>query len=214
MKYRAFIFDFDGVLADSVEVKTAAFARLFRQYGSKVQERVMEHHRKNGGMTRGEKILHYFDAFLGETIGDDRLKGLCDSFSSLVVDNVVAAAEIPGARSFLEAWHGKIPLFIDSATPDGEIIEIVERRGLAGYFEEVLGSGRKKAENLGYILEKYGIRPEKCLFFGDAGSDYEAAMTCGVDFMGILPGKDAPLLRVAPGIRWVRNFEELMGSGY
>ncbi|MEE9509964.1 MAG: HAD hydrolase-like protein [Candidatus Bathyarchaeia archaeon] len=55
MKYQAFFFDFDGVLADSVEVKTRAFAKLFESYGPEIQARVVEHHRKNGGMTRKDK---------------------------------------------------------------------------------------------------------------------------------------------------------------
>ena len=206
-EYQAFVFDFDGVLADSVEVKTEAFSRLFEDHGPEIQKQVVEHHRNNGGMTRAEKIQHYFDAFLGQPIDDSRLSKLCENFANLVVDNVVAAAEIPGARKFLETWHGKIPLFIDSATPDKEIVEIVERRGLADFFEEVLGSGKPKAQNLAYILDRYNIQAERCLFFGDAGSDYQAAIKCGVNFIGVLPGPDAPLLKVAPEIRWVSNFD-------
>ena len=36
-------FDFDGVLADSVEVKGRAFGSLFSEYGSDVVSRVMRH---------------------------------------------------------------------------------------------------------------------------------------------------------------------------
>ena len=112
-KYSAFVFDFDGVLADSVEVKTEAFSRLFELYGEGIQQQVVEHHRKNGGMTRAEKIRHYFDAFLGRPLDDHRLRTLCDDFANLVVDNVAAAAEMPGARRFLEAWHGRVMMFVE-----------------------------------------------------------------------------------------------------
>ena len=59
MYYEAFFFDFDGVLADSVEVKTRAFARLFESYGPEVVARVVAHHRYHGGMTRIEKIKQF-----------------------------------------------------------------------------------------------------------------------------------------------------------
>ena len=48
----ALIFDFDGVLADSVEVKTRAFAKLFQSYGPEIEDRVVKYHRNNGGMSR------------------------------------------------------------------------------------------------------------------------------------------------------------------
>jgi len=209
MKYKALFFDFDGVIADSVEVKTRAFAALFKAYGPDIQARVVAHHRANGGMTRKDKFKHYHEAFLEKPLDAAGLENLCKQFSELVVDEVVASAEIPGANGILKKWSASVPCFVVSATPDDEIVAIVARRGLSGYFREVLGSGRNKTENLTYLLEKYKISPETGLFFGDAASDYQAAMNCGVDFMGILPGPDAPLLEFAPDIDWVRNFTEV-----
>ncbi len=208
-KYSAFFFDFDGVLADSVEVKTRAFAKLFESYGLKIQARVVDYHRKNGGMTRRDKFRYYYKEFVNKPLDRYQLEKLCSEFSSLVVDEVVCSPQIPGAEEFLQKWHGKLPCFIVSATPDEEIVSIVERRGLGRYFKETLGSSRSKKENLKILLEEYRLLPEKCLFFGDAESDYKAATDCGMNFMGILPGPDAPLLEVAPGISWVRSFVQL-----
>ena len=39
---RAIVFDFDGVILDSVEIKTKAFARLFEEHGPDVQRQVVE----------------------------------------------------------------------------------------------------------------------------------------------------------------------------
>ncbi len=59
------------------------------------------------------------------------------------------------------------------------------------------------------LLTKHGLRPERCLFFGDAESDYRAARDCGVAFLGILPGPNAPLLNAAPEVNRVRDFTEV-----
>ena len=48
--------DFDGVIKDSVPVKGEAFRKLFIKYGSDISEKVVDHHYKNGGVSRYEKI--------------------------------------------------------------------------------------------------------------------------------------------------------------
>ena len=207
---QAFFFDFDGVLADSVEVKTRAFARLFEPYGVEIVAKVVDHHRRHGGMTRVEKFRHYYIEFLKKPLDNDVMERLCSEFSRLVVDQVVASPKIPGAEAFLTKWHNHIPCFVISATPDDEIRQIVRRRGLEGFFKEVLGSSASKTENLKRLLDKYALEPAKCIFLGDAESDYRAARNCGVEFIAILPGQDAPLLKIAPDVRWTNDFETLM----
>jgi phosphoglycolate phosphatase-like HAD superfamily hydrolase len=204
--YEAFFFDFDGVLADSVEVKTRAFAKLFEAHGPEVVRKVVTHHRRYGGMTRVEKFRHYYWEYLDRNLNDDQMADLCRRFSELVVDEVVVAPEINGAEDFLQRWCKRLECFVISAAPEGEIKEIVKRRGMEGYFREVLGAPSDKKENLEILLAKYDLNPSRCCFFGDAESDYLAACNCGVNFFGIVPGEDAPLLRARPEVRWTENF--------
>ncbi len=212
MHFQAFIFDFDGVLADSVEVKTRAFAKLFEPHGPEVVARVVAHHRDHGGMTRVDKFCHYYHEYLGKSLSKKEIADLCQRFSELVVDKVVAAPEINGAGEFLQRWCGRLACFVISATPDEEIKEIVKRRGMEGYFKEVLGAPADKKKNLETLLARYNLSPARCCFFGDAESDYLAAHSCGVDFFGIVPGEDAPLIRAQPGVRWTENFTGFEGK--
>ena len=57
---RVIFWDFDGVIKDSVPVKSEAFRKLFSPYGKKVTNSVVEHHMANGGMSRYKKIPYYF----------------------------------------------------------------------------------------------------------------------------------------------------------
>ena len=213
LKYQAFFFDFDGVLADSVEIKTKAFAKLFEPYGKDIVRRVMTHHRAHGGVTRKDKFRYYYKEFLNSPLNEKEVERLCQKFSSLVVDTVVSSPEIPGAENFLKKWYERLPCFVISATPDEEIVTIVKQRGFKNYFQEILGSSRTKKKHMEIILKKYNLTPQKCIFFGDAETDYLAAMAHNVIFIGIVPGSHAPLLHVAPEIMWARNFIELNLDG-
>ncbi len=206
MQADAYFFDFDGVLVDSVPVKAKAFALLFKSYGKGIQEKVIEHHLNNGGMTRKEKIHYYFENYLHQAIDTKMLNGYCDRFSGIVEQEVVAAPEIAGAAEFLQKASRETKCFIVSATPGDELIRIVEKRGLKKYFIEILGSDRSKSENLLYFIKKYNLVSLNCKFFGDAMSDYNAAKNCSVPFIGIIPDTDAPLYKNAPDIIWSKNF--------
>lgn len=208
--YQAFFFDFDGVLADSVEVKTKAFARLFEPFGPEVSAKVVDHHRRHSGVTRVDKFRHYYQEFLHQPLPEEELAELCRCFARLVVDEVVATPEIPGAERFLRLFVEKLPLFVVSAAPEAELQEIVRFRGWSRYFREVRGAPRSKRENLAILLQKYDLAAEHCLFFGDAEADYRAAQACGVRFIGIVPGPGAPLLQAEPQIEWCRDFTEMV----
>ena len=60
---KAIIFDFDGVIAESVDVKTEAFKELFKAYPDKVKA-IADFHIDNGGMSRFDKFRHIYKNIL------------------------------------------------------------------------------------------------------------------------------------------------------
>ena len=52
-------------------------------------------------------------------------------------------------------------------------------------FVAAYGSPASKQENLDKILQYCAVPAERAVFFGDAGSDFEAASACGVGFAGV-----------------------------
>lgn len=187
MKWDAVFFDFDGVIADSVDVKTYAFAELFKEYGPEIKDKVIEYHIQNGGMARYEKFRYYYKNLLRKDITDNELKKLGKRFSELVVEKVISSKYINGAIETLKnLFKNKIPLFIISGTPQDEIEYIVKKRSLSDYFTEVHGSPRKKAAIIKEILDRHKYHPSKCLFIGDSMSDYNAAKETGTQFIGII----------------------------
>jgi len=194
MNWQAVFFDFDGVILDSVDVKTKAFRKMFEEYGSDIQQQVVQYHLENGGVSRFEKFRYYYEKILNIKISENEVQGLSKRFSDMVVQGVIDAPFIRGSYETLNLMRTRsIPAFVVSGTPHDEINFIVREKGLAGFFEEVHGSPRKKWEIASEIIERKGYIPDKCLFLGDAMSDYEAARKTGVQFVGIVSkGTDSP----------------------
>lgn len=188
LTWEAVFFDFDGVIADSTDVKIRAFATLFADYGPEVQQAVIRYHRENGGMPRHDKIRHCYAVLAGHSLDETGLEQAGRTFSSLVLDAVVAAPLIPGALETLESLHKSgIPAFVVSGTPGDEMRLIVERKGLTRFFLEVHGSPQVKPVIVAEILARQGYRPDRCLFVGDALADYRAAQSNRLQFLGIVP---------------------------
>src|SRR3989338_610422 len=103
---RAIVFDFDGVLVESVEVKTRAFARLFASEPPEVVQRIVAYHQRNGGISRFEKFVTIYREMLKRPLAEQMLRRLGEEFSRLVVEEVVAAPWVEGAREFLTRHHG------------------------------------------------------------------------------------------------------------
>lgn len=186
--WQAVFFDFDGVIANSTEVKTRAFAVLFAPYGPTVQAAVVRYHLDNGGMPRHQKIRHCFETLVGRPLDEVALQRMGQAFSNLVLDEVVAAPYVAGALATLQhLQQAGVPAFVVSGTPEDEMRLIVERKGLQPFFVEVLGSPRAKTEIIENVLGRYGYLPERCLFIGDALADYRAARNTGLRFLGIVP---------------------------
>jgi HAD superfamily hydrolase (TIGR01549 family) len=183
-KYDAIVFDFDGVLVESVDVKTQAFGALYAEYGDRIVEQVKDYHLLHGGVSRFDKFRYYHEVLLGKTLTKEEELRLGNLFSQYVEDAVVEAVYVPGAYEFLENTYQSIPLFVASGTPDQELKRIVSRRNMSHYFVSVHGSPAQKGDIIQGILSKYGFASDRVLMVGDAIADYEGAIAAGVKFIG------------------------------
>ena len=193
MTYDSVFFDFDGVLAESTDIKSRAFQALYEDQGSAFAERVHAVHKAREGISRLEKIRDCHRDFLGIELSDDELAVLGERYRSMVEDDVVACDWVPGAREFVEAHHHRVPLFVISGTPDDELLRVVERRHMRRFFVSVHGSPRRKEPIIRELLSVHGLSADRVLFVGDAMTDYDAAHATGLAFLGrVAPGTVSP----------------------
>lgn len=196
------IFDFDGVLVESAEIKTKAFTRLFEAEGEDMVARIVDYHTAHAGVSRFEKFYHIYREIIRKPLDEETFRRLCERFAMLVVEDIVHAPYVRGAKEFLDCFASKYSFFVCSATPQMELEAIVARRGITSSFDGIYGAPRKKAEIVGDIITRTGCGPTNTVYIGDALSDYEAAKAHGIPFIarindnaGIFDSIDCPKIR-------------------
>ena len=191
-RVRAVIFDFDGVIVESNHVKTDAFDQIFSKY-PKYTDRMLSFHRKFQSKPRMEKFSHFAGELMGLTgeAYEAERQQMGKSFSKLVKEKVINCPEVFGATALLHEFKKKIPLFVSSHTPEEELREIIRARNLFDFFSGIFGNPpTPKKDAIKRVLEEKKLHPKEVVFIGDAFTDYEAAVACGLNYIGRDSGLD------------------------
>lgn len=185
-KYQYFIFDFDGVIIQSNEIKVDAFRELFAGQDEQVLSKILHHHISNGGISRFEKLKYYYSNYLNQTLSSDELILIGSRFSDIVLNKVIDAEYVEGVLDFLKKISSlNKSSFIISGTPQEELELIVNKRQLSKYFKKVLGSPLSKNTHIKDLVENGFIDTSKTIYFGDSKEDYLAAANNRIKYLMI-----------------------------
>ena len=182
VKYSEAVFwDFDGVIKESVEVKSLAFEKLFAIYGSEISKKVREHHEQNTGLSRFDKIPIYM-SWSGEFVSDKSVQEFCTKFSYLVKKAIINSPWVPGFLEIFESNTSKQKHILVTAAPKDEIDYILEELGIESFFYKVYGAPSPKKDAISMELINLAIKPENAIMIGDSSNDYEAAKNNNIMF--------------------------------
>ncbi|MDR2055864.1 MAG: haloacid dehalogenase-like hydrolase [Desulfovibrio sp.] len=180
----ALVFDCDGVILESADIKSRAFFALAEPFGLDAQRRFLRYHERHVGVSRFAKFSWLYATIEGRAISPEESEELGRRFAGLCKEAVLAAPFVSGFQDLLEEWHGRAPLFVASGTPRRELAEILEARGIAGKFAGVYGTPPDKAALLRRLIADHALDPAATVMFGDGETDYEAARQAGTLFFG------------------------------
>jgi HAD superfamily hydrolase (TIGR01549 family) len=183
MSIKALLFDFDGVILDSLDVKTQAFYNMYLPYGKDIAKKAADHHLAHGGISRYEKFKIYHNEFLGKEISTDEIDRLAAEFSENVLQGVINSPEVAGIRATLEKATEKYKMWVITGTPTDEIRLICDATQFTQYFIDLYGSPEKKDFWVRKILVDNQLNPNEVIFIGDATTDYDAAMANHTHFI-------------------------------
>lgn len=178
------VFDCDGVILESLDIKTMAFRRIGLDFGQEAADSLVMYHRLHGGVSRYEKFAWLYERFAGRAITDEEKVALNERFVAAAMEEIAVCALVPGVEETLSAWKGRVPMYVASGAPEEELKFVLERRGLAGYFEGIRGYPPQKTALLDAIVRKTGLKAEECVMVGDSLTDMYAAQSVGTLFYG------------------------------
>lgn len=185
MKIKAIVYDFDGVICDSVNEKTKAFASLYSRYGADIEQKVIKYHLLNGGISRFEKIKYYEENILNRKVTQNEINNLANNFSNLVKNKVIESNYIKGADLFIKKNYKLVQQYICTGTPENEMLEILIKKGIDIYFKSIFGSPKSKDQILENIIAETKLHTTEIIYFGDAITDFNAAKRLNIPFIGI-----------------------------
>lgn len=175
---KSIIFDFDGVIKESVFIKGETFVNIFSKY-PKLKKRILKYHLNNSGVSRDNKIKKFM-----QWSNEDSSKFLYfkNKFSKNVVSSVIDTAWVDGVIDFIKK-NKKKKLFIVSATPEKELFEITKKLNIFKYFTNLYGYPNNKIDSIQSIIKNYKVLAEDTIFIGDAKIDYLSAKINKVKFI-------------------------------
>lgn len=210
---KAIFFDFDGVVVESVDIKTKAFIKLFEREGNDVIKKVVKYHLKNTGISRYEKFRYIYKKILNRTLDDKEFNILCSKFANLVVDGVLKAPYVKGAKEFLENYASEYKCFVTSATPQVELEEIILKRYMSHFFKSIYGAPTKKSDAVRNILMSEKIDNNVAVYIGDALSDYKAAKDNYVHFISRINNNENMFATIdCPKVKDLTNLKAILDS--
>ena len=203
-----FLFDFDGVLADSLDLYAEAVARCLLRIGTPI-------------VKNREDYIALFEGNFYESMaakGVDLVAFAGAAKEILPGINYDAMKPFDGLIPVLEALQKDHLLVVISSNGFRTISKMLERFGFDRFFQEILGSDFlfSKKDKIAHALSKYGIDRKRAFYIGDTTGDILEAREAGVRTVAVTWGWHSreKLVAVHPDILVDRPEDLLqMGSG-
>ena len=175
-----FLFDFDGVLADSLDLYAEAVARCLERIGTPI-------------VKNREDYLVLFDGNFYESMA---ARGVDLAAFALAAREILPRIDYDAMKPFaglipvLAALQKHHDLVVISSNGYRTIRAMLTRFGFDPYFREIFGSDFlfSKKEKIDHAFEKYEIPREKAFYIGDTAGDILEARAAGVRSVAVTWG--------------------------
>ena len=183
-KYDYLLFDCDGVILDSNDIKADAFYKVALTYGEACANELLAYHRINGGVSRIPK----FEYFLSKIVPryhqeiDGSIDALLERFSSFVREGLVRCAASEALPALKEQCKPGAQWAVVSGGDQDELRRVLFKRGLDSYFEKGIYGSPDDKDTI--LKEKLKLPPSaSVLFLGDSRYDFQVASRSEFDFV-------------------------------
>ncbi|MDR2400706.1 MAG: HAD family hydrolase [Deferribacteraceae bacterium] len=173
------IYDFDGVLVDSVNAIVRYYDKFFEHVG------LISPNWKDAAVLSKVRGMS-FDQFVSAFVPEYCREQFCSYSPQFTFEEMADATPLqPEAAVVIPDVSAKHTLAIctNRNTP---VDDILDYHGIAKYFSLIITSAeaepKPSPDGLNKILHNFGEK--RALYIGDSEVDYEAAQNAGIDFLG------------------------------
>jgi len=200
------VFDFDGTLVDSNDIKREMFFAVARPWDAS-GDVVAEVFELWPSADRYEKTRRIAEGLIERQLlpGHSSAKAwgarLANDYTLYCENAITNCAERPGASKALQKLSEMgMLLFVNSGTPTKPLLRLLALRNWAHLFQGAYGVEGSKAENLTRIALESGAARHEMVHVGDQRDDWRGAEEFGCHFVAMAvrdsesPVRECPLL--------------------
>lgn len=193
-KIKTIVFDWDGTIVDSNELKRLAWIEVFPPH-TKPYFLIQKPTPDLYTSTRSQILRSIFAKSGVLELNEEAFVAKYSKiYGDIVEKGILQNGFLSGTKEVLENLYNKMPLYVNSATPETALLRIVKKIGANKYFKKVYGRSLAqenytqydlKVENLRDIAKKENLSPREIIMVGDAESDEKAAKIFGCRFFKV-----------------------------
>jgi len=177
--------DFDGVILDSMPTREYGFKNVLEKYPNNEVEKLLDFHRKNGGLSRYVKFRYFFEEIRNETLSNEKLSKLTDSYSEIMRERLCLRENlISETINYIKKHQHNYTMHIVSGSDGNELRYLCNQLIISQYFKTIEGSPTPKIELVRDLLKKFNYNKEELCLIGDSINDFDAAKSNKIDFFG------------------------------
>ena len=182
--FKAYLFDCDGTIADSMPLHYKAWKHILDQQGCPFPE---EQFYAWGGRPIRE-ILDTLNRLHGLDMPIDEVAATKEEHYYSVISELEA---VPEVLEHIHEAHGRVPFAVVSGSTRESVVRSLETLGLLDRFDTLVCAGdytRSKPDPEPFLLaaERLGIAPADCLVFEDTDMGIDAAKAAGMGWVRVL----------------------------
>ena len=179
------VFDFDGTLVESNEIKRKAFYEVTKDIDG--ADLILDKLFSRPGLGDRYNVFNSLIEILKKTNNSDISPTyLSDLYTNICEDKISKAQEVIGALGTLKELNKRnFKIFVSSATPVNTLKRIIRMRGWVELFEDVMGAPESKEDHLKSILSLNNYSLSEVVYVGDSEIDQKAALSTGCGFIGV-----------------------------
>lgn len=183
--YRAYLFDCDGTVVDSMPLHYIAWKRALAEQNCEFGERLLY---AWGGRPVAEII-----ASLNEQQGlRMAVEDVALRKENLYLELLPQLQAVPEVVAHMDDQHGRIPFAVVSGSTRDSVTASLEAVKLLQKFQTLVCAGdytRSKPDPEAFLIAaaRLGVAPESCLVFEDTDMGIQAAQAAGMNWVKVPP---------------------------